>query len=132
MVKKLTKEQENEVCKLYSDPTVKIRDIASAYGISTSVVCKTAIKLGAQPRNPNKAGTHVKQKKTKICPRCKRHITVKDAIFCCFCGADIRSPKDLLIQRIAGAMSKVKFLPDGAREEVSQLFIDIKAELSKE
>jgi len=68
----------------------------------------------------------------RTCPKCRKTVDVKGARFCCFCGADIRSNKELLIERIHNAMSVLMLLPNSHRDEIQRLFLDIKAELGKE
>lgn len=127
----LTEAQKQEIFLKYLEPNIKLREISKEYGIRPSYVSKVAFALGAAPRQPKK--TYQRKKKiTKICPKCKKQIDIKGASFCCFCGADIRSPRELLIARICSAMGKVRFLPEDARDEIQKLLIDLKEELSKE
>lgn len=133
----LTQEVKNKIYEQYIKG-VPIKEIAAMYNVDYSSVSKTAISLGATPRQIKKtyAGAPVRAsgesaRKYKVCDKCKKHIDVKGAMFCPYCGNDIRSPRDLLIARIAGAMSITKYLPEDMRDTMQNLLIDVKNELSK-
>lgn len=128
-MEKLTLEQKKALCEEYKDHSINVNEIAERYGISRSRVSNIVVKMGEQLRRPKlkKRGATV-----RTCPKCRKAIDVKGAKFCCFCGADIRSNKELLIERITNAMRKTILLPEDARDEMQRLFLDIKTELSKE
>lgn len=133
-MKKLTPEQKKEIYELYVEGKSTVKEIATAYNVHTSVVCKTALALGASPRQPNNAGVTRGPRVMpirKVCGNCKKHIDLKGAMFCPYCGTDIRSPRDLLIARVTSAMTVTKYLPDDKRDEMQKLLIDVKNELSK-
>ena len=135
----LTQTQRNEIYQLYVDGT-PVAEIATAYNVNPSTVSKTARVLGAKPRlnkltyarkpigTPSEVTT---SRKYKVCGNCKKHIEVKGAMFCPYCGNDLRTPRDLLIARIVNAMTVTKYLPDSMRDEMQNLLIDVKNELSK-
>ena len=106
---------------------MRVTDIAEMYGVNTSTASHVAKVMGATPRRP-KVKHDAAQ---KVCPTCKKTIEVKGAKFCCFCGADIRSPRELLIARIEAGMPKLKYLPDDIRDDMHKLLLDIRNELSK-
>lgn len=121
MQAKLTEEQKLQLLKDYN-AGVRVSAIADTLGIAKSSVSRIAQAMGASAR--------LKVRDiAKICPKCRKHIEVKGAKYCCFCGADIRSTKELLVERITNSMSKLKYLPDDARDEMQKLLIDIKNEL---
>lgn len=120
---KLTEDQKLQLLKDYNDG-VRVSAIADALGITKSSVSRIAQAMGASARKTKKVRDIY-----KICPKCHKHIEVKGAKFCCFCGADIRSNKELLVERITSSMTKLKYLPDDARDEMQKLLIDIKNEL---
>lgn len=126
----LTEQQKKEIYELYIDPSNKVTDIASTYGVTPGAVTRTAYKLGAPARLSG--GSHDVPKTRaakKTCPNCKVALEIKGARFCYMCGSDVRSPKELLIERIVGIRSKFKLMPENVREELSQLLIDIQTEL---
>jgi hypothetical protein len=124
----LTIEQKKAICEEYKDRSNKVEEIAKRYGIYRHTVVNIAVEMGAEQRRPRKK----QDAAVKTCPKCRKTIDIKGAYFCCFCGADIRSNKELLIDRINTSMRKIKFLPEDMRDEIQHLFIDIKTELSKE
>ena len=125
----ITDQQKKEILELYNDPSVRIKDIAETYGVDPSGVCKIAKNLGASQRRPQNKRRAAKQLKGKQCPNCKKSIELTGAMFCPYCGTDIRSPKEMLVQRIESAMRVIKYLPEGSRDEMHKLFIDIRKEL---
>lgn len=105
-----------------------VRDIAEMCGVTASSVSRIAKNMGAPVRRPKiKVG-----QTAKTCTVCKKVIEVSGAKFCCFCGTDIRSPRELLIARLESAMPKLKFLPESDKDEMHTLFVDIRNELRKE
>lgn len=125
----LTPEQKQEIYELYQDKSNRVVDIAKAYKIDRGNVCRIAKSLGAEGRH-KRAGKS--STKAKICPVCRKATDVKGAKYCPYCGSDIRSKKELLIDRISKAMKTTSYLPESCRDEIQKLFVDIKEELSKE
>ena len=108
---------------------MSVRDIGEMCGLTPSSVSRIAAKMGASGRRRR---MKVGQTTAKICAACKKVIEVNGAKFCCFCGTDIRSPREHLIERIESAMPILKYLPESVKDEVHTLFIDIRNELRKE
>lgn len=106
----------------------KVVDIAQEFGVDVTRVSKVAQKMGAAPRRAYKPR---EKHGNKTCPKCHRKIEVKDAKFCYFCGADIRSARDILVERIKNATQLISFLPDNARDEMRAVLCDAIAELQK-
>lgn len=131
VVSTLSQEERQAIFEAYNDRSKSVAKIAKEYGISRTSLVRCVFEMGAKPRR-EKACKKNKEKIGKTCPKCHKTIDVKGALYCCFCGADIRSEKELLIERINNAMRKTMLLPEGARDEVQRLFVDIKTELSKE
>lgn len=125
----ISEETKKAIYELYRDPSNSIAAIAEAYNVDPSNVCKIAKRFGAPPRIVR---TKKPKNIVKVCPKCNKRIEVKDAMFCCYCGTDIRSPKELLISRINSAIPKLKFIPvPDVKDELHKLFVDLKNELSK-
>lgn len=134
----LTPQQRKEIHDLYMDNSVGVKEIAKTYQIDTSTVCRVAKQEGATPRYPQIAANRSKTKRISIkkeakkCKTCGKHVEIEGAKFCPYCGTDIRSPRELLAQRINAFAPKIRYLPENCRDELQNLFIDIKAELAKE
>lgn len=103
----------------------KVRDIAARFGVTNSYISQVAKRMGAPARNMSPRGGK------KTCPKCHRKIEVKDAKFCYYCGADIRSAKDILIERVRKATELISFLPAHAQDEMRDVLCDVIAELKK-
>lgn len=106
----------------------KVVDIAKQFGVDTTQVSKIALRMGAEARREFKPRA---KKENKSCPKCHKKIEVAGAKFCYFCGADIRSARDILIERIRNATQLISFLPDNARDEMRAVLCDAIAELQK-
>lgn len=127
-VSKFTQEERQAIFGAYRDGSDTLENIAKEYGTHRGSVVRIATEMGAELRRPRKNSITT----GKLCPKCHKHIDVKGAKFCCYCGADIRSDKELLIDRINSAMRKTILCPEGIRDELQTLYVDIKKELSKE
>lgn len=110
MQAKLTEEHKLQLLEDFNNG-ISVKAIGVKYGVSHSSASRIAIAMGASPRRARVSKEH-----TKTCPKCRKHIDVKGAKFCCFCGADIRSSKEILIERISSSMTKLKYLPGDARD----------------
>ena len=124
----MTQEQKQAILEAYQNRENTVKQIAEKYKTNRKTITQIVIEQGGEPRRPNALG---KRGKAKKCPKCRKKIEVKGAIYCCFCGADIRSKRDLLIERIEKAFGIIKFLPDNERDNVQQLFIDTINELKE-
>jgi tRNA(Ile2) C34 agmatinyltransferase TiaS len=128
----LTIEQKKAIYEDYKDRSKTVEEIAKKYGIGNTAVSHIAVgEMGAEPRMPKRYGMKVKRYSAtaRACPKCRKSIDVKGAKFCCFCGADIRTNKELLIERIENAMPDILHLPFNMRDGAQQLFVDIIKEL---
>lgn len=106
----------------------KVTDIAQEFGMDVTGVSKVAKKMGAAPRRAYKPR---EKHGSKTCPKCHRKIEVKDAKFCYFCGADIRSARDILIERVRKVGEVISFLPAHAQDELRDVICDVITELQK-
>lgn len=133
----LNEQQRKEILELYNDSSVGVKAIAEAYSIDPSTVCRIVKQEGASMRNPKIGAAREKKAKrttptVKTCGTCKKKVELPGAKFCPYCGTDIRSPKEMLIQRIIAFAPKVRYLPENCRDELQNLLIDVKNELAKE
>lgn len=133
----LTSQQRKEILELYNDSSVGVKAIAEAYSIDPSTVCRIAKQEGASLRNSKIGESRERKPKrttptVKTCGTCKKKVELPGAKFCPYCGTDIRSPKEMLIQHIVAFASKVRHLPENCRDGLQNLLIDVKNELAKE
>lgn len=128
----LTQEQKRAICEEYKNPANKVTKIADRYGITRGQVAHIAVEGGAEPRNVRYGEKRTTDKAARrVCPKCHRNVDVKGAKFCCYCGSDIRSNRELLIERINKASLNIMLLPPDKRDEMLALFIAITEELKK-
>lgn len=130
----ITLEEKKKICEEYKDRSNKVDEIAKRYGILRADVAHIAVEMGAEPRTKGYGQARKKKRGATVrtCPKCHKAIDIKGARFCYLCGADIRSNKELLIDRIHKAMRLLTLMPEGTRGEMQGLLLDIKSELSKE
>ena len=94
--------------------------LTKKYNLRRGESARIAVALGAKPRT-KKFGQKQGDKKNKTCPNCKKTIEVKGARFCCYCGTDIRSSKDILIEKNKHLLNLIVDLPINNRD----LFRDV-------
>ena len=122
----MNNETKKKIYEAYIDPTNRVEDIAREFGLrSGSNISQIALAMGAELRRPKRA-----RGSNRLCPKCRKSVEVKGAKFCPYCGTDIRSERDILIERIDRARECISLLPENARDEVQKLFVDIVAELN--
>ena len=127
----LTEETKRAIFEDYNDHSKPTRDIAAKYGIDRVTVSRIAVEMGATPRRPNAYGKRGGVKKT-VCPNCHKTTDVKGARFCCFCGSDIRTEKEILCEKIDKVISYVRFLPENMRDEVRDVMLAAIKEIRNE
>ena len=127
----LTQEQKIAIYEDYKDRSKTVREIAAKHGIAHIHVTRIAVEMGAEPRLAKSYGVKRKTHSPteRVCPKCRKAIDVKGARYCPFCGTDIRSKKELLIERIENAMPLIMNLPTNMRDDAQKLFSDVIKEL---
>lgn len=129
----LTQEQKKAICEDYKNPALTLAQIAEKHGIRRTSISNIAVEFGAEPRRAARYGQPKEKRKrvktARVCPKCRKTIDVKGASFCCFCGQDIRTSKELLIERAKRAMPNVMHLPENMRDDMQRLLMDIIKEL---
>ena len=105
-MKKITfsKDQTEELIKMYTDTTDEkytfpVSEILDTYQISLGVLNRILREQQVPFRRKKATGkrTNVHHKKCEIC---KRFVTVKDALFCPYCGADVRSKSEKILSKL--------------------------------
>lgn len=121
----MTQEQKREIYELYIDPSNKLRDIAQLYGLKqTSKVSQIAVEMGATPRRPNTFGKRLEKPTTRKCSNCKSKIAIQNAKYCPFCGADIRTDGDILIDEMMALLSKLMIIPSSERDNFQLVLLN--------
>lgn len=133
-MKVITQETREAILQDYNNPANTVRGLEQKYGIERRDITRIAVEMGATPRRPARYGVKMSERATapkKICARCKKTIAVDGARFCPFCGADIRSSKEICADQIERIIPRVSLLPESVRNEVLQVLINAKNELTK-
>lgn len=91
--------KKKEIIAMYEDKTIPVKEILETYHISQAVLNRILREEKVPFRIPKATG-----KRTNIhhrrCDTCNSFITVKDALFCPYCGADIRSKGERLAMKL--------------------------------
>lgn len=119
----ITEETRQEICRDYQDKTITLDQMYEKYRLPKARIAKIAVEMGAAPRREKAWGS--RNGSCKKCPKCRNTIDVKGAKFCCYCGSDLRSEKELLIERIENAFKVIQLLPQTQRDEMQQLFLEV-------
>lgn len=115
----LTEETKMAICEDYKSRENRVEDIAEKYGLARGEVAHIAVEMGAEPRMSKRFGTR-RASTGRTCHKCHKQIDVKGAKFCCFCGADIRTSKELAVEGLKKTLTFVLHLPINERDEAQQ------------
>lgn len=122
----MTQETKAEIAKMYSDKSNKTQDIAKLYGISRSQLSSIAKEFGIPPRRkPNNS-------RIKRCPQCHSGVSVTGALFCPFCGSDIRTEDEKLIDRVVWLLSIIYKVGIKDQDKAKCVLSDVLKKLRKE
>ena len=128
----MTEEQKKDILRDYNDRNKTVTEIAAKYGLQRGTLARIAIEQGATPRRPKAFGHNRGNHSTpRKCPECRNLTSVDGARFCAFCGADIRTNAQKLIERNNSLLNYLKFLPNNIRDEFVQTICDTMEELKK-
>ena len=126
----LSPETINSILLDYQNPNIKMADILNKYNVGWGTVYNLIKKYNVPNRRPN--GTASKMTKKKKCQNCKRTVQIKEARFCPYCGADLRSEKDFLIEKTEDLFGMCMFLPENQRDNAQKIIKEICDYLKKE
>jgi RNA polymerase subunit RPABC4/transcription elongation factor Spt4 len=122
----MTQETKAEIAKMYSDKSNKAQDIAKLYGISGSQLSSIAKEFGIPPRRkPNNS-------RIKRCPQCHSGVNVTGALFCPYCGSDIRTEDEKLIDRVVWLLSIIHKVGIKDQDKAKCVLSDVLEKLRKE
>lgn len=124
MNKIFTDEIIKQICESYANGE-KVSVIARQFNTSTSYVSRLANQHGYRRK------TNTKANGSKVCPKCHKSISIKGARFCPFCASDIRSSKDIALEKVCSIRKFVMLLPDSCRNEFDEALNMVVKELSK-
>ena len=118
----MTEEIKRALLKDYENKSITVGEIAEKYGVGRAAVARIAVEQGGQPRCAKKYGKR-HGVKNKVCPKCKKLIEVQDARFCYYCGSDIRSNRDILIEKNERLLQEITQLPVNIRDEFRNVLL---------
>lgn len=130
----LTKEIKAKICAEYQDRSVKANDIRERYGVTSRQFKAIIEEAGIPPRSPNLWGIKKApngQTTKNVCPKCKRELANKEARFCWYCGSDVRSEKQILVERLEELTKLYDFIPAVDRDKYISTLRDTIEELKK-
>ena len=108
--KNYTTEERNNVLEMYKQG-IPVIEIHKQVGLATSTITAWVRSSGMNLRHPKKA---VDIKKTRC--SCGELIEPKFR-FCPFCGKDVRSKEDILIEKLSDTLGAITLLPVGERDK---------------
>lgn len=120
-------DKKREIIDMYNDKSIKVSEILDAYNISYKVLSRL-LKEEKVPFRLEKATGKRTNVKIKKCHICGKSVTIKDAAYCPFCGADVRSKSEKLIFKLAELWNIIypNFGKYEEKEEARKLFEEIK------
>lgn len=127
----ISDETRRAIYRDYLDRTNKVEALEQKYGVPRSAIARIAVEQGAPPRYSKRYGKKRGANTAKICPKCRKTIDINGAKFCCYCGADMRSERELLAEKVEKVMAFIRFLPQTERDEVQQILLSVIEELKK-
>lgn len=87
-----------EMIKAYADKKRSVESIADEFKCTTGTITKIMKRNGIATRRPRKKTTKL------VCNHCRREIDLKDISFCPYCGNDIRTEEQLLIEDLKNSL----------------------------
>lgn len=90
--------------------------------MSKAKIAQIAVEMGEKARRPKAWGK--RNANNRNCPRCGKKTEIKGARYCCFCGADIRSKRDILIEKLQNVVGFTPHLPDNMCEEAQATLLE--------
>lgn len=85
-----------EIAEMYGDKNIPVKEILETYKINYRILYACTEEFGIPYRDEKKRG-----KRTNIrlnrCPECKKGISIMEARYCPYCGANMATEEDLLL-----------------------------------
>ena len=114
-----------EIIAMYSDKSIPVSEILETYHISRPVLTRILKEEAVPFRLPKAAGKR-SNVKLDCCPICHKSLMAKDARFCCWCGSDVRSEGDKLLDKLAELWTYIYPCIDyETKEEAKKIFNDV-------
>ena len=129
-----TEDEKQRIIEDYQNPIFNVLEVRENYHINGIQLKEILDEYGIPNRMPRKKQNPEKQtpplkNAVRTCKKCGKKTDNAKAKFCCYCGADIRSQRQILVDRIQAFAPNVALLPNDTRDEFISLFNAIKNEL---
>lgn len=120
---KFSREIVDEILSLYKSGE-KVTVIAAKFNTSSGYISYIANKHGLTRQTRKASGG------AKACPKCRKKIEVKGARFCPFCASDIRSSREIAIDKLMQLRKIVSLVPANCQAEFEDALNTAVKELS--
>ena len=129
----ISEEEKRRIVEDYQNPVFRVAEVRKNYCINGTRLKQILDEFGIPLRQPsmskNKKPPSSQNGTIRICKKCGEKTNNAKAKFCCYCGADIRNQRQILIDRIQAFAPNVVLLPSDTRDEFISLLNAIKNEL---
>lgn len=119
MSTKFEKEVVDQIKELYEEG-FKYSEIAELVGVTPKAVSNQVTRLGIS--NRKKCERTVKIKK---CPKCNKKLP-HESKFCMFCGADVTSKEDVLLNKLETVFKATQFIPETVRNDCVNILREVR------
>lgn len=114
----ITEEKRKQIAEDYANRNLGTVYLSKKWGMTAAKILKIAEAEGVEPRMKKK---RVSSRSGKTCNKCHKVIEVKGARFCPYCGTDIRSENELLIEKLEKVIGLTVLLSDNDAEEARKV-----------
>ena len=132
MKRKATEISMEEKAKIFADyqnREIKAHDIPPKYNIAQHTLQEIVLEMGGELRVPKNRGKRMGVVKT--CGKCNRKVELKGAKFCPYCANDLRSQKELLVEKIEKIKALFPYIPENNRDMYIQTLCEVIDKLTK-
>lgn len=109
-----------EIIKAYVDEKRSVDSIANEFKCAASTITKIMKRNGIATRRPGKKTTKL------VCNHCRREIDLKDISFCPYCGKDIRTEEQLLIEDLQNSLGIIATsqVPSNSKDKIRNSLLE--------
>lgn len=113
-----TPEEEAVICEWYRDINHTVLEIITEFGLNDyRHLRKILNKYDVPPRRPKASEPNGQRK----CPKCGKAVERANARFCWYCGADVRSPKMVVIEMLdRSVLGNLELVTPAVRDEMAE------------
>lgn len=123
---KSKRKNEKETTKMIILTTGENVSICIEHGIDTKKLTEIIIETGTDFRRPKAVGKRDKKGEVKKCTKCRRITVLKGAMFCPYCGADIRSEEQILVTKLEKVIPMLTPLTSSEKYECRNIILEVK------